>query len=257
MGVTVIDRCNLVILQEQGYEDLAGFLAINKVIITASLPCYLEDNVDKQRGKGTFNASLSALKKLNALGYGQPDSDLQLNLVFNPQGTNLPPEQQALEKAYKEHLQTHYGLVFNKLFALTNIPIQRFGSMLISKGLFDDYLQRLKDNYRQENLQGVMCRNTLSVDWQGYLYGCDFNQMLQHCHWEQIPMAKVAINRSWFTNNGNKDSVDSIRPNNRDKSHNRHNKGSNQIHSRNNHDNNCCHNLAINRSSWLKSAAAA
>jgi radical SAM/Cys-rich protein len=179
MEVTVIDRCNLAILQEQGYADLAGFLAINKVIITASLPCYLEDNVDKQRGKGTFNASLSALKKLNALGYGQADSDLQLNLVFNPQGTNLPPEQQALEKAYKAHLQAEYGIVFNKLFALTNIPIQRFGSMLISKGLFDDYLQRLKDNYRQENLPSVMCRNTLSVDWQGYAYDCDFNQMLQ------------------------------------------------------------------------------
>lgn len=179
MDVTVIDRCNLVILQEQGYEDLAEFLAANKVIITASLPCYLEDNVDKQRGKGTFTASLSALKKLNALGYGQPDSDLQLNLVFNPQGTNLPPEQQALETAYKEHLQTDYGIVFNKLFAVTNMPIQRFGSMLVSKGLFDDYLQRLKDNHRPENLQGVMCRNTLSVDWQGYVYDCDFNQMLQ------------------------------------------------------------------------------
>ncbi len=179
MDVTVIDRCNLVVLQEQGHGDLAEFLAANKVVITASLPCYLEDNVDKQRGKGTFNASLSALKKLNALGYGQANSDLQLNLVFNPQGINLPPEQQALEAAYKEHLQTHYGIVFNKLFALTNIPIQRFGSMLVSKGLFDDYLQRLKDNFRQENLQGVMCRNTLSVDWQGYVYDCDFNQMLQ------------------------------------------------------------------------------
>jgi len=179
MGVSVIDRCNLVILQEQGYEDLAGFLATNKVVITASLPCYLEDNVDKQRGTGTFNASLSALKKFNEPGYGQTESDLQLNLVFNPQGANLPQEQQALGKAYKEHLQTHYRIVFNKLFALTNIPIQRFGSMLISKGLFDGFLQRLKDNYRQENLQDVMCRNTLSVDRQGYLYDCDFNQMLQ------------------------------------------------------------------------------
>jgi len=179
MDITVIDRCNLVILQEQGYDELAEFLATNKVEVTASLPCYLEDNVDKQRGKGTFSASLLALKKLNSLGYGQPDSDLQLNLVFNPQGTNLPPAQQGLEKAYKEHLQEHYGIVFNKLFAMTNLPIQRFGSMLISKGLFDDYLQLLKDNYRQENLQGVMCRNTLSVDWQGYVYDCDFNQMLQ------------------------------------------------------------------------------
>jgi radical SAM/Cys-rich protein len=179
MEVTVIDRCNLVILEEPGYEDLAEFLAANKTVITASLPCYLEDNVDKQRGKGTFTASLSALKKLNNLGYGQPDNDLQLNLVFNPQGSSLPPEQQALEKAYKEHLQEHYGIIFNKLFALTNLPIQRFGSMLISKGLFNDYLQLLKDNFRQENLHGVMCRNTLSVDWQGTVYDCDFNQMLQ------------------------------------------------------------------------------
>ncbi len=179
MDVTVIDRCNLVILEEPGFEEMAEFLAANKVVITASLPCYLEDNVDKQRGKGTFNASLSALKKLNSLGFGQGDSPLQLNLVFNPQGINLPPEQKALEKAYKEHLQANYGIVFNKLFALTNLPVQRFGSMLISKGLFNDYMQLLKDNYRQENLSGVMCRNTLSVDWQGFVYDCDFNQMLQ------------------------------------------------------------------------------
>ena len=179
MDVTVIDRCNLVILEEPGFEEMAEFLTANKVVVTASLPCYLEDNVDKQRGKGTFNASLSALKKLNSLGFGQADSPLQLNLVFNPQGINLPPEQKALEKIYKEHLQANYGIVFNKLFALTNLPIQRFGNMLISKGLFNDYMQLLKDNYRQENLSGVMCRNTLSVDWQGFVYDCDFNQMLQ------------------------------------------------------------------------------
>ncbi|WP_262965842.1 arsenosugar biosynthesis radical SAM (seleno)protein ArsS [Methylobacter psychrophilus] len=190
MGVTVIDRCNLVILEEPGFEDMAGFLAANKVVITASLPCYLEDNVDKQRGKGTFNSSLSALKKLNSLGFGQADSDLQLNLVFNPQGIDLPPEQKALEKAYKEHLQVHYGIVFNKLFALTNLPVQRFGSMLISKGLFNDYLQLLKDNYRSENLSSVMCRNTLSVDWQGFVYDCDFNQMLQ------LPLGANPVNKT-------------------------------------------------------------
>ncbi|MGZ8191630.1 MAG: arsenosugar biosynthesis radical SAM (seleno)protein ArsS [Methylococcaceae bacterium] len=178
MDVKVIDRCNLVILEEPGYEDLAGFLAANKVEVTASLPCYLEDNVDKQRGRGVFNRSQAALKKLNSLGYGQENSDLKLNLVFNPQGANLPPEQKALEKAYKEHLQEHYGIVFNKLFALANLPVQRFGSMLISKGLFKDYLQLLKDHHRQENLNYVMCRNTLSVDWQGIVYDCDFNQML-------------------------------------------------------------------------------
>jgi radical SAM/Cys-rich protein len=179
MGIAVIDRCNLVILEEPGFEDSAKFLADNEVIITASLPCYLEDNVDNQRGKGTFKASLSGLKKLNNLGYGQAENDLQLNLVFNPQGINLPPEQKALEKAYKEHLQAHYDIVFNKLFAITNLPVQRFGSMLLSKGLFNDYMQLLKDNYREENLSGVMCRNTLSVDWQGFVYDCDFNQMLQ------------------------------------------------------------------------------
>jgi len=178
-NVKVIDRCNLVILEEPGFEDMADFLAASRVEITASLPCYLEDNVDRQRGKGTFAASLAALKKLNRLGYGQTDQPLQLNLVFNPQGLNLPPEQQALEKAYKKHLQEHYGIVFNKLYTITNLPIQRFGSMLISKGLFSDYMQLLKDHHRQENLAGVMCRNTISIDWQGYVYDCDFNQMLQ------------------------------------------------------------------------------
>ena len=179
MAITVIDRCNLVILEEPGFEDTAQFLAENKVVITASLPCYLEDNVDKQRGKGTFNTSLKALKKLNNLGYGKAESDLELNLVFNPQGINLPPEQKTLEKAYKEHLHAHYDIVFNKLFAITNLPVQRFGSMLLSKGLFNDYMQLLKDNYRDENLSEVMCRNTLSIDWQGFVYDCDFNQMLQ------------------------------------------------------------------------------
>jgi radical SAM/Cys-rich protein len=178
MGVRVIDRCNLVILQEPDYEALAEFLADQQVEIVASLPCYLKDNVDKQRGKGTFNASIAALKKLNALGYGQPDSPLQLNLVFNPQDNNLPPNQQTLELAYKQHLFEHYGIVFNQLYAMANLPVQRFGSQLISKGLFNDYIQLLKDNYRAENLPGVMCRNTVSVDWQGYVYDCDFNQML-------------------------------------------------------------------------------
>ncbi len=177
-GVTVIDRCNLVILQEPGYEDLADFLAQQQIQITASLPCYLEDNVDKQRGKGVFDASIIALKKLNRLGYGQPGSDLELNLVFNPQGDQLPPAQQPLEHGYKMHLLEHFGIVFNKLYAVTNMPIQRFGSTLISQGRFDQYMQLLKDNYQAENLTGLMCRNTLSIDWQGYVYDCDFNQML-------------------------------------------------------------------------------
>lgn len=178
-GLKVIDRCNLVILMEPGFEWLAGFLAKNRVEIVASLPCYLKDNVDKQRGKGTFDASITALQKLNALGYGQAGSDLQLNLVFNPQGATLPPEQQALERDYKQHLHEHLGIVFNHLFALANLPVQRFGSVLLSTGQFDNYLNLLKDNFQAQNLDKVMCKNTLSVDWQGKVYDCDFNQMLK------------------------------------------------------------------------------
>lgn len=178
-GLKVIDRCNLVILLEPGFEWLAGFLAKNRVEIVASLPCYLKDNVDKQRGKGTFDASITALQKLNALGYGRDNSDLQLNLVFNPQGATLPPEQLALERDYKQHLHRHFGIVFNHLFALTNLPVQRFGSVLLSTGQFDDYLNLLKSNFHAANLDKVMCKNTLSVDWQGKVYDCDFNQMLK------------------------------------------------------------------------------
>ena len=177
-GIKIIDRCNLVILEETGYEGLALFLAKHKVECVASLPCYLEDNVDKQRGKGTFNQSIAALKRLNALGYGQEKSGLILNLVFNPQGASLPPSQQALEKQYKLQLKK-MGIIFNQLFTITNLPIQRFGSLLISKGKFDSYMQLLKDNHQAENLTRLMCLNTLSIDWQGFVYDCDFNQMLE------------------------------------------------------------------------------
>ncbi len=178
-GLKVIDRCNLTILLEPGYTELPEFLAKNSVEVVASLPCYMEDNVDKQRGKGTFNASITALQKLNSLGYGQPNSGLVLNLVFNPQGASLPPEQKALELAYKQHLKEQFNVVFNQLFAMTNLPIQRFGSVLISKGEFDQYMQLLQDNFQQQNMDQVMCKNTLSIDWQGFVYDCDFNQMLQ------------------------------------------------------------------------------
>ena len=178
-GVQVIDRCNLVILLEEGYQDMAAFLAENQVEIIASLPCYLEDNVDQQRGKGTFNASIKALQKLNKLGYAQDHSHLKLNLVFNPQGATLPPDQQTLERSYKEHLYEHYGIVFNQLFAMSNLPVQRFGSTLISNGQFNGYMQLLKDHFQAENLTSVMCKNTLSIDWQGFVYDCDFNQMLK------------------------------------------------------------------------------
>jgi radical SAM/Cys-rich protein len=178
LKIKIIDRCNLVILEEEGFEDLAEFLAQHKVEIVASLPCYLEDNVDKQRGKGTFKHSIAGLKRLNSLGYGHENGDLKLNLVFNPQGASLPPSQQSLEQSYKQHLAAQFGIVFNQLFALTNVPIQRFGSTLISHGEFEAYMQLLRDNYQASNLDGLMCRNTLSIDWQGFVYDCDFNQML-------------------------------------------------------------------------------
>ena len=174
----VIDRCNLTILEEPGFDDMAAFLAEHRVEIVASLPCYLEENVDRQRGKGTFEASIKALQKLNALGYAAPQSELLLNLVFNPQGALLPPPQQALEAAYKTHLGQHFGVAFNQLFTLANMPIQRFGSTLISKGEFTSYMHLLHSAHRDENLANVMCRNLLSIDWQGYLYDCDFNQQL-------------------------------------------------------------------------------
>jgi radical SAM/Cys-rich protein len=178
LGVRVIDRCNLTILFEPGQVDLAQFLADQKVEIVASLPCYSMERVDKQRGKGVFDLSIAALQKLNALGYGKPGSGLILNLVYNPQGAVLPPNQSALQTEYKKELFEHFGIVFNELFALTNMPIKRFGSMLISKGAFKPYVQLLKDSFVQSNLDGVMCRSTVSVDWQGYLYDCDFNQQL-------------------------------------------------------------------------------
>jgi len=185
-GIEVIDRCNLTILEEPAYADLAGFLATQQVNIVASLPCYLEENVDKQRGKGVFRDSLAALQRLNKLGYGQPDNELLLNLVFNPQDAVLPPDQHKLELAYKQHLEDEYAIVFNHLFAITNMPIKRFGSMLISQGRFDAYLTLLKDNFHAENLENLMCLDTVSIDWQGYVYDCDFNQMLE------LPLRAVA-----------------------------------------------------------------
>jgi radical SAM/Cys-rich protein len=177
-GLRVIDRCNLTILEQAGQEDLAQFLAQQGVEVAASLPCYLEENVDQQRGQGVFEASLRGLQALNALGYGQADSGLIINLVYNPQGASLPPAQGPLEASYKQHLQTHFGIVFNQLFTVANMPIQRFGSMLVSKGEFQAYLQLLRGAHRSENLAQVMCRSLLSVDWQGHVFDCDFNQQL-------------------------------------------------------------------------------
>ncbi len=178
-GVRVIDRCNLTILEEAGHEDLAAFLAAHGVEVVASMPCYLEDNVDRQRGKGTFDASIRGLQRLNALGYCRGGSGLVLNLVYNPQGAGLPPPQAALENDYKRHLGEHFGVVFNQLFTLANMPIQRFGSMLVSKGEFNHYMELLRSAHREDILAQVMCRSLVSVDWQGYLYDCDFNQQLE------------------------------------------------------------------------------
>ena len=178
LGVRVIDRCNLTILSEPGQEGLAAFLAGQGVEITASLPCYSPANVDRQRGDGVFERSIAGLRELNALGYGDGTSGLVLNLVYNPQGPSLPPPQAALEADYKRELMQHFGIRFDHLFALTNMPVQRFGSTLVSKGTFAAYMQLLRSSYRAENLDTVMCRSLVSVDWQGFLYDCDFNQML-------------------------------------------------------------------------------
>ena len=177
LGLRVLDRCNLTILDEPGQEDLDEFLAAQAVEVLASLPCYLEENVDAQRGRGTYGRSLAGLRRLNALGYGRPGSGLVLDLVYNPGGAFLPPAQGALEVGYRRHLGER-GVVFNRLLTLTNMPIARFGSTLLSHGQFADYLQLLKDSYCPNNLGAVMCRQLLSVDWQGRIYDCDFNQML-------------------------------------------------------------------------------
>lgn len=178
LGKKVIDRCNLTILSEPGQEDLADFLAQQEVEIIASLPCYQQENVDRQRGKGVFDASIHGLQALNALGYGLPQSDRILSLVYNPQGPTLPPQQDDLERAYKEILMRDHGIQFNQLFVLCNMPINRFGSTLVSTGKFHDYITLLKQSHDQNNLPKLMCRTMLSVDWQGFIYDCDFNQML-------------------------------------------------------------------------------
>jgi len=178
LGVRVMDRCNLTIFEVEGQERLPEFLAGEQVEIVASKPCYLEDNVDRQRGKGVFDASIRGLQRLNALGYGRDGSGLVLNLVYNPQGPSLPPPQAALEADYKRVLGDSYGVAFNKLYTLANMPIQRFGSMLLSKGQFNSYMQLLRDAHQDANLKQVMCRSLVSVDYQGNLYDCDFNQML-------------------------------------------------------------------------------
>lgn len=177
-GAAVIDRCNLTVLHEPGQEDLARFLAAHGVAIVASLPCYTPQLVDRQRGKGVYEASIAAIRELNALGYGAPGGPLTLDLVYNPQGPTLPPAQEKLEADYRRILGEREGIAFNRLLTIANMPIQRFGSTLVTKGQFGAYMALLRGAHRDENVETVMCRSLLSVDWQGYLYDCDFNQML-------------------------------------------------------------------------------
>jgi radical SAM/Cys-rich protein len=177
LGIHVIDRCNLTVLSEPGQQDLAGFLAAHRVEVVASLPCYLEENVDSQRGSGVFAASIAGLRQLNSAGYGDPAGTLPLRLMYNPLGPYLPPPQQALEDDYRNRLAAH-GVRFTNLLTLVNMPIQRFGSTLVSKGQFDDYMRLLRDSYAAANLARVMCRELVSIDWRGLVYDCDFNQML-------------------------------------------------------------------------------
>ncbi len=178
-GLHVMDRLNPTIMEEPGYDWVGPFLAEHRVEAVASLPCYSQSNVDEQRGDGVFESSIRALQSLNALGYGQPGSGLVLNLVYNPNGAFLPPQQEKLEADYKRLLGDNFGIVFNRLYALANMPIQRFGSWLQSKGQFEAYMGKLRAAHRDDNLDAVMCRTLVSVDYNGELFDCDFNQMLK------------------------------------------------------------------------------
>ncbi len=190
LGVEVLDRCNLTVLSQPGQEDLAEFLAMQRVGIVASLPCYLENNVDAQRGDGVFHESIRGLHQLNALGYGKPGTGLELSLVYNPQGPELPPPQGELQAAYQEHLSKEYGIEFTRLLTIANMPINRFAKTLARRGEYDGYLRTLRLAHQDTNLEHVMCRSLISVDWQGYLYDCDFNQMLH------IPLAATGRPRT-------------------------------------------------------------
>lgn len=185
-NIHIINRCNLTILEEEGMDELLDFFPKYKVELIASLPCYSQSNVDAQRGKGVFDKSIRILKKLNNKGYGESKS-LLLNLVYNPQGAVLPPQQDKLQDQYKILLKNNFNIEFNSLYTITNMPISRFGSTLISKGIFDDYVNLLKDSYSEQAKNNVMCKNLISIDYDGYVYDCDFNQMLN------IPLSNKKI----------------------------------------------------------------
>lgn len=175
---TIIDRCNLTILLEPGHEALAGFLAAKRVEIVASMPCYSPENVKAQRGEGVFDASIAALRRLNALGYGI-DPELPLHLVFNPNGAKLPAPQPDLEAEYKHELRAHFGIEFNRLYTITNLPVSRFASWLRHNGKMEEYMDLLIHAFNPATVQGLMCRDTINVSWLGEVFDCDFNQMMK------------------------------------------------------------------------------
>ena len=178
LGRHVIDRCNLTILTAPGFTHLPQFLADQQVEVIASLPCYLEENCDAQRGDGVFQKSIDALKLLNGLGYGRKNSELKLSLIYNPAGPSLPPNQQKLEQSYRDQLRQRFEIEFNHLYTITNMPISRFLDDLLQTGRYDEYMALLVHSFNRDAVDGLMCRSTLSIDWQGNLFDCDFNQML-------------------------------------------------------------------------------
>lgn len=178
-GIEVIDRSNLTIFYEKGFEELPEFLAHHEVVVIASLPCYSEENVDQQRGRGVFADSIRALRALNELGYGKPGSTLQLHLVYNPLGPSLPPDQAKLQDAYKERLMEDFGIEFHSLYTITNMPIKRFLHALERDGKYEEYMNLLVDSFNPEAAREVMCCDTISICWDGEIFDCDFNQMLE------------------------------------------------------------------------------
>ncbi len=209
LGLEVLDRCNLTCLFVEGQEDLAAFLRDHQVHVVASLPCYSRENVERQRGKGVYDLSLQGLRTLNALGYGQPGSGLELDLVFNPLGPSLPPPQAALEADYRARLGEDFGLVFNRLLTVTNMPIKRFTELLHRLGKADAYWALLEGSFNPAAVAHVMCRNLVSVGYDGRIYDCDFNQMLDLpadqapdlgsiARFDDLAQARIATGRHCF-----------------------------------------------------------
>ena len=193
-GRRVMVRCNLTVIFEPGQEDLPEFYREHEVELVCSLPCYLEDNVDEQRGRGVFTKSIRALQILNGIGYGRPGTGLELHLVYNPVGASLPPPQAELEADYKEELKVRYNIDFNKLYTITNMPISRFEEFLKRRGIYDSYMQTLQDNFNPHTIDNLMCRSLISIGWQGEVYDCDFNQMLDmHTFGREVKLWELAV----------------------------------------------------------------